>query len=99
MNDKVYTVNEINNIVCPIAQEYGVESLFLFCSYARGIADADSDIDFRINKGAVKGIRFASLYNTLEEKLGKNIDLVTTASLDDSFRERISHEEILLYAK
>ena len=99
MNKKVYSVNEIKSIVEPIARAYGVESLFLFGSYAKGCADENSDVDFRIDKGDVRGIRFAGLFTDLEEVLGKNVDLVTTASLDETFRQRIASEEILLYAR
>ncbi len=99
MNKKVYSISEIKNMVEPLAREYGVESLFLFGSYAKGIADENSDVDFRIDKGDVRGIRFAGLYTDLEEVLGKNVDLVTTASLDESFKKSIAGEEILLYAK
>ena len=99
MNKKIYSVNEIKSIVEPVAREYGVESLFLFGSYANGSADEYSDIDFRIDKGDVRGIQFAGLYTDLEEVLGKNVDLVTTASLDEAFRQRIAGEEILLYAR
>ena len=99
MNKKIYSVNEIKSIVEPVAREYGVESLFLFGSYANGSADEDSDIDFRIDKGDVRGIQFAGLYTDLEEVLGKNVDLVTTASLDEAFKQRIAGEEILLYAR
>ena len=99
MNKKVYSVNEIKTIVEPIARAYGVESLFLFGSYAKGCADENSDVDFRIDKGDVRGIRFAGLFTDLEEVLGKNVDLVTTASLDETFRQRIASEEILLYAR
>ena len=99
MNKKIYSVNEIKSIVEPLAREYGVESLFLFGSYAKGNADENSDVDFRIDKGDVRGIKFAGLFTDLEEVLEKNVDLVTTASLDEAFRQRIAGEEILLYAR
>lgn len=99
MNNKVYSINEIKDIIHPIAHEYGVDAMYLFGSYAKGIADSESDIDFRIDKGDVRGIQFAGLYSDLEEILGKPVDLVTTASLDENFRQIIAKEEILIYAK
>ena len=98
MNKNVYSINEIKTIVEPIVGEYGVESLYLFGSYARGEANANSDIDFRIDKGNVRGIQFAGLIADMEEALGKRVDLVTTASMDGAFRQRIANEEILIYA-
>lgn len=98
MTNKIYSVDEIRNIVKPIAQTYGVEALYLFGSYAKGTADSNSDVDFRIDKGLVRGITFAKLYTDLEEVLDKPIDLVTTNSLDDDFKKMISSEEVLIYA-
>ncbi|MDR1014731.1 MAG: nucleotidyltransferase domain-containing protein [Coriobacteriales bacterium] len=48
MNGQTYTIDELAGLVTPIAEEYGVERVFLFGSYARGSQNADSDIDFRI---------------------------------------------------
>ena len=47
----VYTIDEIKFIVVPIAKTYGVSSVSLFGSYAKGTATSDSDIDFIIDKG------------------------------------------------
>ena len=99
MNNTIYDINEIKQIVTPVAKDYGVDSLYLFGSYAKGTATCDSDIDLRVDKGAVRGIQFASLMLSLEEALGKRIDLVTSASLDSVFLDAIKKEEIVLYAK
>ena len=40
----VYTINEIKNKILPIAKQYGVNSMSLFGSYARGEATNDSDV-------------------------------------------------------
>ena len=45
----IYAVDEIARIVRPIAQRYGLRSVYLFCSYARGAATEDSDIDLLID--------------------------------------------------
>lgn len=100
MTGRIYSVEEIKKIVSPIAASHGVEKLYLFGSYARGDADADSDMDFRLDKGQIKGLfALGSLYVELEDALGKRIDLLTSDSLDDEFRCRIASEEVLLYAR
>lgn len=96
--DKVYTVDEIRNIVAPIAAAHDVSRVYLFGSYARGDADASSDIDLRVDKGRLKGLfALGALYADLEESLGKKLDLLTTGSLEPSFLQRIAGEEVLLY--
>jgi hypothetical protein len=42
----VYTIDEIKEKAIPVAREYGVDSMGLFGSYARGEATGSSDIDF-----------------------------------------------------
>ena len=98
MSNKVYSIEEIRATIKPIAESFGVERIFLFGSYARGEATSTSDIDFRVDKGQVKGFAFGGLINALSEALDKDVDVVTTASLDKDFLDYISKEEVLLYA-
>ena len=49
MSDKIYTLDEIRSIANPIAQRYNIAALYLFGSYARGEATAQSDLDFRVD--------------------------------------------------
>ncbi len=98
MNSKVYTIDEIKTIVAPIAKAYGVARIFLFGSYARGEATPASDLDFRVDKGSLRGLfALGGLYSDLEEGLGKPLDLLTTGSLDLAFLNQIANEEILIY--
>ena len=98
MKDTIYTVPELRQIISPIAKAYGVDRIYLFGSYARGSADADSDIDLRVDKGPLKGLfALGALYSDLEDGLGKKIDLLTTGSLDEEFLGSIGKEEILIY--
>ena len=95
--DRVYTIDEIRSIVIPIAAAHNVERIYLFGSYARGDATADSDIDLRVDKGKLKGLfALGALYADLEDGLGKQLDLLTTGSLDQKFLQRIEKEEILI---
>ena len=54
--DKIYALNEIQAIVNPILQQYGVSCAYLFGSYARGEATGQSDIDLRIDGGKIKSM-------------------------------------------
>lgn len=97
---KLYTIEEIRDIVTPIVKNYGIDRMFLFGSYARGEATINSDIDFRIDRGLIRSyLKLGGLYSDLEEALNKKIDLVTTGSLSNDFLENISKEEIKIYDK
>ena len=92
-----YTVDEIKEIVETLAAQYGADRIYLFGSYARGDADKDSDIDLRIDKGAIRGLQMGGLAADLEDALGIPVDLIPTGSLDSKFLNSISVGEVLLY--
>lgn len=54
----VYTIEEIKCIVIPIAKSYGIASISLFGSYAKGKATSKSDLDFIIDKGELIGMQY-----------------------------------------
>ena len=94
----LYTIAEIKRRVSPIAKNYGVERVSLFGSYARGEATEESDIDFRIDSGNMRGyFKLAGFQRELCENLNTKVDVLTTGSLDDTFLSRISDEEVLIY--
>lgn len=96
--DRIYTIDEIKSIVAPIAAAHDVGRIYLFGSYARGEATASSDIDLRVDKGNLKGLfALGALYADLEDSLEKQLDLLTTGSLDQKFLQKIAKEEILIY--
>ena len=94
---RVLSLKEIREKAIPLAKQYGVKRLYLFGSYARGEAKPTSDVDFYIEKGKVEGLQLVSLQLDLEKALGKPVDLLTTASMDDAFLEEVQPDEILLY--
>ena len=78
----VYTVEQIKYITAPIAQAYGVKSLSLFGSYARGEATENSDIDLLVECGAIRSaFQMGGLYADLSEGLGKTL----ATHVSDSF--------------
>ena len=98
MPDRVYSIDELKTIISPIAAQHGLDRVYLFGSYARNEASADSDIDLRVDRGRLRGLfALGALYCDLEDALGKRLDLLTTGSLDQSFLDHISKEEILIY--
>ena len=91
-----YTVDEIKEIVAALAAQYGADRIYLFGSYARGDADKDSDIDLRIDKGAIRGLQLGGLAADLEDAFGIPVDLIPTGSLDSTLLNSISVDEVLL---
>lgn len=74
---------------------FGVKSIALFGSAARGEAQRESDIDILVEfDRAVGFLKFLQLQHRLEELLGKRVDLVTQAALKRQFRDQILKEAI-----
>ena len=95
----VYSLDELRGIVGDVARQYGVKKVALFGSYSEGRQTADSDIDLLIDKGDIKGlIMFNGFINSLEEKLKKDVDVITYASLERSLiKDGI--KEVVLYER
>lgn len=93
-----YELQEIKDIVIPIAKTYGVSKVGVFGSYARGEANENSDVDIYIEKGKLRSlIQYFSFVNDLEHSLGCHVDVVTTNAMDKEFVENIMREGITIY--
>ncbi|MBR3746074.1 MAG: nucleotidyltransferase domain-containing protein [Selenomonadaceae bacterium] len=97
--DKIYTIDEIRDKVIPLAKKYGVRRMWLFGSYARGDADAQSDVDFLVD--SAKNLRgmfaYTGLIQDLENELGCHVDLISEGISDKNFLAEIQKDEVLLY--
>ena len=100
MPKKPHTIAEIRQLIHPIAARYGVERIFLFGSYVRGEVSPESDIDLRIDCGAICDLfELSGFHQELENALSGSVDLLTTGSLEDKFLSRIVNEEVVLYER
>ena len=91
--------NEISSVIRGRADElrarFGVLSLRLFGSVARGEATELSDVDVLVEFSRPVGlIQFAALKLFLEELLGHPVDLATPDALHPALREKILSEAI-----
>ncbi len=96
-----YTMGKIREKAMPIAIHYGVETLSLFGSYARGEADEKSDLHFLIQKGSMKGLlSYCGMIADLEDTFHCHIDLVIKNAIKDKqFLEEIGKDEVKLYER
>ncbi len=93
-----YSIEELKNIIIPIAERHGVESVSIFGSYSHGTASADSDLDLKIEKGQLHSLfQLTAFRLAVEDALNLSVDLVTSEASDENFLEMIAKEEVLLY--
>lgn len=95
-DNKIYTIAEIKEIARPIFKQNNVERFWLFGSYAKGLANVESDIDFLYelteeNKNLIDHAYdwFINLKQDLEKSFDKEIHLTDLSDFT------IMHREIL----
>ncbi|MGB4439155.1 MAG: nucleotidyltransferase domain-containing protein [Sedimentibacter sp.] len=97
---KRYSLEELKEIIAPIAEKYHISKVYLFGSFARGDYNEQSDVDLRIEKGELKGMfALCGFYTEVAEALQMKVDVLTTGSLDDDFLREIEKDEVMLYAR
>jgi predicted nucleotidyltransferase len=73
-----------------LAVEFGVSKIGLFGSYAKGRPDETSDIDLLLEFERPIGLRFIELVDYLENLLGRKVDVLTPAGIQNIRIERIA---------
>lgn len=83
-------IEEIKLKISPILARYGVKKAAVFGSVVRGEAGPDSDVDILIELEEPLGLfKLARLNYTLEDALGKKVDLVKNTAIKPSFKDNI----------
>ena len=91
-------IEELKKKVAPIARDYGVKSVYLFGSFARGDADENSDYDVYIEKGKIVGFfKLMSFENALKAALQRSVDIVTSGNDNEKLQYAIRRDRVLLY--
>lgn len=75
MSEKIYTIEEIKEILKEILENEPVYQVILFGSYAKKEATTKSDVDLVIDtKSELRGFSLLKLICQIQEKLQKEID-------------------------
>lgn len=99
MVKKIYTVDEIRQIVKKISSKYDIENAYLFGSYARGDATEQSDIDILVQGGkSFKGRYIFSLGEELRSATQKPVDIFEIRELNQEtpFYRQVQRERVVL---
>jgi len=93
---------ELRSKVTPVLRPYA-KRISVFGSFARGDGTAESDIDLLVELKSsearpVLGLfEFIRLEKELEQKLGREVDLVTEEGLNPRRRPNIERDRVVLY--
>lgn len=95
-----FSIEELKDIVGPIAKEYGVKRIYLFGSVARGDYNEESDYDLCVDRGEIDCLlTYSSFCYDLRNAIGYDVDIVTTkgAERNPEFLKAIMAEGVVLY--
>ena len=98
MSDTVYTAQQIQRILFPIFAQYHIKKAILFGSYAKGCADAQSDVDIMVDSG-LKGLAFFGLLEDVVTTLQKQVDLldITQITPNSQVDREINRDGVVIY--
>jgi len=80
---------------------YPVKKAYVFGSFARGEAKANSDLDLLvdIDRSIPFGLAFVQMQLDLEKLLGRRVDVVTRAALSKYIEPYVNKDLQLIYAR
>ena len=96
---------ELNEHSLALLREYfagqPVKQAHLFGSFARGSADAQSDVDILVELDHSRpiGLHFIQMGLDLEALLARRVDLVTTKALSPYVKPFVDRDKQLIYAR
>ncbi len=85
-------IQRISEHKSELADNYGVASIGIFGSYARGEQDDESDIDILVEFRDPIGLEVVDVVESLERILEAKVDLVTPRAIRPALRDRILSE-------
>ncbi len=102
MTTKIYSIEDIKNMVYEILANTEVEKAILFGSYAKNKPTKNSDIDILIDsKGKIKGLKFFDIVDKIREKLDKEVDVIEKLEIDKNSKieKEIENTGVVIYEK
>jgi len=80
-----------------------IEKAWLFGSYSRGEESPTSDIDLLVvfdrSEKPVTLLTYATIWRTLQERLGRNVDLVEEGTLRPAVVKTANNDKVLIYER
>lgn len=102
MTTKIYSIDEIKEMLKDILSNTDVEKVILFGSYSKNVATKNSDIDFLIDsKGKLKGLKFFAIIDMIKEKFDKDVDVIEISEINKNSKieKEITKTGIVVYEK
>jgi len=96
------SIEDLRELLAPIAIRHGVDRIVLFGSSARGDADEDSDYDFCVDPGIIRSaITFGHLYMDIRNAVGKEVNVISRNALEkgSEFLLNVERDGVVVYER
>ncbi|NIJ52783.1 nucleotidyltransferase family protein [Dyadobacter arcticus] len=94
MTELIFIQQTLRQLKPELIEKFHVSSIGLFGSIVRNDFTSSSDIDIIVDFSQPIGIEFVDLANYIEEKIKKQIDLVSKKGIKDKYYQAILGEII-----
>ena len=96
----IFTVPQLQELLSPVFDRYGIRRAVLFGSYGKGTATEKSDVDLLVDSG-LRGLRFVGLLDDVKRAVGKDVDLFDVTHIESGSRidREIRDTGVTLYEK
>ena len=93
-------ISEVQRILTPVFDNYGISRAVLFGSYAKGIATPESDLDIMVCS-SLHGLKFVGFAEDLRTAAGIPVDVfdVTHIDADSPIDREIQKTGVVIYEK
>jgi uncharacterized protein len=88
--------SKLKDLLPVLKNEYKVSRIGYFGSYSTGMQDDQSDIDILVEFSQPCGWKFFTLEKLLEDKLGKEVDLLTISAIKKQLKNSILKQAIFI---
>ena len=80
MTHGTYSIDDLQTVLDPIFKQAGVRKAVLFGSYAKGNANAGSDVDLLVDSG-LRGLAFFGLLEDVASALSVPVDMIDVTQI------------------
>lgn len=102
MTTKIYTLEDIKEMLREVLMHTEVEKAILFGSYAKNKPTEQSDIDILIDSnGKIRGLKYFAIIDMIRQKFDKDVDIIEKTEIDKNSKieKEIERTGIVIYEK
>ncbi len=102
MTTKIYSIEDIKEMLKEVFENTEVQKAILFGSYAKNTPTAKSDVDILIDSdGKIKGLKYFAIIDRIKEKLNKEVDIIEKSEINKNSKieKEINKTGVIVYEK